>query len=159
MCNFQVYHGEITLLLMRWWQCLFYTIDQYPYCWVSIVLDSLKQHSAGRHVALIGNIILTPGNPIFVLRLILHAYQRSSKYQFYKSLVDPTAGIEKHRPSAHETSTFTITSRDDFSIYKYFVDNLLVKSEVFAFNNNIRVSSLITSWQKHAFLDQNRFIP
>jgi hypothetical protein len=45
--------------------------------------SSLKQWSADRYVAPLWHIILIPSQPVFAFSLMLHAWQRSSKYQFY----------------------------------------------------------------------------
>ena len=55
-------------------------------------VSSLKQQSAGRHVALLGHIILIPSQLVFALSLLI---LRSNKYQFQSFWFDPT-GARTH---------------------------------------------------------------
>ena len=57
--------------------------------------SSLKQWSADRYVAPLWHIILIPSQPVFAFSLMLHAWQRSSKYQFYNLWFDPI-GAQAH---------------------------------------------------------------
>jgi len=52
--------------------------------------SSLKQQSAGRHVARLGHIILIPSQAFCSYSLILHIQNRSSKNQFHIIWFDPT---------------------------------------------------------------------
>ena len=61
----QLYHGERTSWFsMRWWWGLLCTR---VFCWIFIVLGSLKQQSVDKHVAPLGHIILIPSQPVFAL--------------------------------------------------------------------------------------------
>jgi hypothetical protein len=51
--------------------------------------SSLKQWSADRYVAPLWHIILIPSQPVFAFSLMLYAWRRSNKYQFYNLWFDP----------------------------------------------------------------------
>jgi len=85
---FQLYHGENKLIFNAP-----FVLDQHA------ALDfyrtsSLKQQSAGRHFAPLGHIILIPSQ-LCSFSLMLRAYRRSSKYQFYSLWFDPL-GAQTH---------------------------------------------------------------
>ena len=70
--------------------------------------SSLKQQSADRHVAPLGHIIMIEPTILCSFSLMLRAWRRSNKYQFYKSLVWPDRGSNP-RSTAFEVSMLTIT--------------------------------------------------
>jgi hypothetical protein len=53
--------------------------------------SSLKQHSAGRHVAPLNTLFWSEPTSLCFNSLILHVWQRSNKYQFYSLWFDPSA--------------------------------------------------------------------
>ena len=89
---FQHYHGENKLIFneMMMRSALYLTNTQWPYVEiysVSSLKRQLKQQFADRHVAPLRHIIMILNQPVFALFFwLLHAQQRSNKYQFYSLL-------------------------------------------------------------------------
>jgi hypothetical protein len=73
----------ILFSMKRWWGGPLCTR---PTRWVGF---SLKQWSADRYVAPLWHIILIPSQPVFAFSLMLYAWRRSNKYQFYNLWFDP----------------------------------------------------------------------
>ena len=69
---------------------------------------SLKQQSAGRHVAPLGHIILIPSQPVFALLLNVACLAEKQQIQILYSLVWPDRGSNP-RSTALEAKTLTIT--------------------------------------------------
>ena len=63
---FQLYHGENKLIFNKMMMIIRFVLDQHAQLELYGV-SSLKQQSAGRHVAPLGHIILIPSQLIFAL--------------------------------------------------------------------------------------------
>jgi hypothetical protein len=99
---FQLYHGENKLIfnemMMKSAELDFYSAS------------SLKQQSAGRHVAPLGHCSDSEPTSLWSFSFMLRAYRRSNKYQFYSLWFDPTKARTHDLPaSALGASTLTIT--------------------------------------------------
>ena len=132
---FQLYPSEKKLHVC-------FVLDQHAYCsWISIVLA--PQQSAGRYVIPLKHIILIP-EPINLCScsLILHAQQRSSKYQYHNPWFDLTWAQIHDLPNS---SQLQFSSKfDPFLklIHQYY---MYVHKEMFS----VKYRNSMDSHQKH----------